>query len=75
MGRVGYCWDNALGESWFAGFKNELVTPIGSFPTRHEAHREVARYIRWHNHQRRHSALGYLAPHDYERARTLTRAA
>jgi transposase InsO family protein len=37
MGRVGVCWDNAPAESWFGGFKNELVHPIGAFATRHEA--------------------------------------
>jgi putative transposase len=75
MGRVGVCWDNAAAESWFAGFKNELVHPIGAFPTLLEAKVEIARYIRWHNLSRRHSALGYLAPHDWERADTVTRAA
>jgi putative transposase len=75
MGRVGVCWDNAPSESWFAGFKNELVHPIGAFATRHEAVVEIARYVRWHNTTRRHSALHMLAPHDWERAHTLTRAA
>jgi putative transposase len=75
MGRVGVCWDNAAAESWFGGFKNELVHPIGAFTTRHEAHVEIARYIRWHNTTRRHSALNMLAPHAWERAHTLTRAA
>ena len=75
MGRVGVCWDNAAAESWFGGFKNELVHPIGAFTTRHEATLEIARYIRWHNTTRRHSALDMLAPHAWERAHTLTRAA
>jgi putative transposase len=75
MGRVGVCWDNAAAESWFGGFKNELVHPIGAFPTRHQATVEIARYIRWHNTTRRHSALDMLAPHTWERAHTLTRAA
>jgi putative transposase len=75
MGRVGVCWDNAPAESWFGGFKNELVHPIGAFTTRHQAQLEIARYIRWHNTVRRHSALNMLAPHDWERALTLTRAA
>ena len=75
MGRVGVCWDNAPSESWFAGFKNELVHPIGAFVTRHQAIVEIARYVRWHNTTRRHSALHMLAPHDWERAHTLTRAA
>jgi putative transposase len=75
MGRVGVCWDNAPAESWFGGFKNELVHPIGAFTTRHEARLEIARYIRWHNTTRRHSALQMLAPHTWERAHNLTRAA
>ena len=62
MGRVGVCWDNAPAESWFAGFKNELVHPIGAFTTLKEAKLETARYIRWHNTTRRHSALQMLAP-------------
>lgn len=75
MGRVGVCWDNAPAESWFAGFKNELVHPIGAFTSHHEAVVEIARYVRWHNTTRRHSALQMLAPHTWERAHTLTRAA
>lgn len=72
MGRVGWCWDNAMAESWFATFKNELVHPIGEFATRHQAHIEIANYVRWHNLSRRHSALGQLAPAVYERALTMT---
>jgi putative transposase len=75
MGRVGVCWDNAPAESWFGGFKNELVHPTGAFTSRHHAQVEIARYIRWHNTVRRHSALDMLAPHAWERALNLTRAA
>lgn len=75
MGRVGVCWDNAPAESWFAGFKNELVHPIGAFTSKSVAELEIYRYIRWHNETRRHSALQMLAPHQWERAHTLTRAA
>lgn len=72
MGRVGWCWDNSLAEAWFATFKNELVHPIGAYTTRRIAHLEIARYIRWHNHQRRHSALDQTSPADYEAAHTPT---
>lgn len=75
MGRVGWCWDNALAESWFAALKNELVHPAGMFASRRDAELEIFRYIRWHNNDRRHSALNHLAPDDWERAHTLTRAA
>lgn len=72
MGRVGVCWDNAPAESWFGGFKNELVHPIGAFASRDQALVEIARYVRWHNTTRRHSALNMLAPHQWERAHTVT---
>lgn len=72
MGRVGWCWDNAMAESWFATFKNELVHPTGEFDTRNQAHNEVRNYVRWHNLERRHSALRQLAPAVYERALTMT---
>ena len=75
MGRVGACWDNAAAESWFGGFKVELVHPIGAFTTLEEATVEIARYIRWHNTTRRHSALQYCSPHQWEQTVTLTRAA
>lgn len=72
MGRVGWCWDNAMIESWLAGFNNELVHPIRRFASRQQATVEIARYIRWHNHTRRHSARGQLAPAVHERALTMT---
>lgn len=62
-------------ESWFGGFKNELVHPIGAFATRRQAQPEIVRYLRWHDSTRRHSALNMLAPHAWERALTLTRTA
>jgi hypothetical protein len=46
-----------------------------AFSTRHEAQAEIARSIRSHNTTRRHSALNMLAPHFWERAHNLTRAA
>ena len=73
MGRVGACWD-CDAESWFGGFKVELVHPIGAFTTLEEATVEIARYIRWHN-TTRHSALQYCSPHQWGQTVTLTRAA
>lgn len=75
MGRVGVCWDNAPAEAWFAGFKNELVHPLGAFATRHQAAVATANYIRWHNRTRRHSALNMRSPHQWESDHTLARAA
>jgi putative transposase len=67
MSRVGDCWDNAVVESFFATLKRELASRT-RWRTRLEAHEALTRYIdHWYNHQRRHSALGYLSPIAYER--------
>lgn len=67
MGSVGDCFDNAMCESFFATLECELIDR-GSFPTRVKARREVFEFIEgWYNTHRRHSALGYNSPVDYER--------
>ena len=68
MSRVGDCWDNAVVESFFATLKTELVHGE-RWPTRAAAERALTEFIdRWYNHQRRHSALGFRSPVEYERA-------
>ena len=67
MGSVGDCFDNAMCESFFATLECELIDRQ-SFRTRAEARREVFEFIEgWYNTHRRHSALGYLSPVEYER--------
>jgi putative transposase len=67
MGSVGDCFDNALCESFFATLECELLDRQ-SFRTRIEARREVFEFIEgWYNTHRRHSALGYQSPTEYER--------
>ncbi|MFF3501173.1 IS3 family transposase [Streptomyces sp. NPDC003247] len=66
MGRVGSSYDNALAESFFATLKRELL--YGSrWLTRPEARMAVFAWMAWYNRSRRHSALGYRSPVDYER--------
>ena len=73
MSRRGNCWDNAVVESFFATLKRELVWQE-HWISRAEAARALATYIEgWYNRARRHSALGYLSPLEYEEK--LTRAA
>ncbi|SHL84266.1 integrase core domain-containing protein [Hymenobacter psychrotolerans] len=61
MSRRGNCYDNAHAESFWSRFKAELLDG-GSFPGLTEAKLEISYY----NAERRHSALGYLAPNHFE---------
>lgn len=66
LGRKGECWVNAVGESFFATIKRELLDRQ-QWPTRAGLRRAVFDYIeRWHNTRRRHSSLGYRSPAEYE---------
>jgi transposase InsO family protein len=67
MSRKGNCWDNAPTESLFSTLKMELVHNR-RYQTRLEARSEIFEYIEvWYNPRRRHSALGYLSPDEFER--------
>ena len=66
MSRQGNCWDNAVGESFFAGFKTELVHDA-RWKTRAEAISAVVEWIEgWHNRERLHSTLGDISPAEFE---------
>ena len=66
MSRKGNCWDNAVAESFFKTIKTEMIYHR-LFSTRAEAKIAVFEYIEvWYNRQRKHSALGYLTPTQYE---------
>jgi transposase InsO family protein len=68
MSRKGNCWDNAMMESFFATLKKERIYQE-DYATRPQARASVFDYIeRFYNRQRRHSALGYLSPAQYEEA-------
>jgi putative transposase len=68
MSRRGDCWDNAPMESFFATLKKELVHHE-NYETRAEARASVFEYIEvFYNRVRRHSALGYQSPVEYEEA-------
>ena len=65
MSGAGNCYDNAMMESFFATLKTECVTE--RFDTRQQARQIIFEYIEvWYNRLRRHSALGYLSPEQYE---------
>ena len=67
MGTVGDCYDNAMCESFFATLECELLDRT-CFRTQSEARRAVFEFIEgWYNLKRRHSALGYISPAEFER--------
>jgi putative transposase len=67
MGTTGDCYDNAMAESFFATLECELLQRR-TFRTHDEPRSAVFEFIEsFYNRQRRHSALGYLSPHEYER--------
>jgi transposase InsO family protein len=67
MSRKGDCWDNAPMESFFHTLKTEL-SHHRAYHTRWEAKADIFEYIEvFYNRGRRHSALCFIAPADYER--------
>ena len=67
MSRKGNCWDNAVAESFFSTLKRELIYPHGVFASKEEARSKIFGYIEtWYNRMRKHSALQYLSPSEYE---------
>ncbi len=67
MGTVGDAYDNAMCESFFATLECELLDRT-RFEDRAAAERAVFEFIEgWYNSTRRHSALNYVSPMEYEK--------
>jgi putative transposase len=67
MGSVGDAYDNAMAESFFATLECELLARH-QFKTQAEARIAIFQFIEgFYNPRRRHSALGYLSPAEFER--------
>jgi transposase InsO family protein len=66
MSRSGNCYDNAFMESFFGTLKREWVHER-RYRTRQEARLSIFEYVEvFYNLIRRHSALGYRSPEQYE---------
>jgi putative transposase len=65
MSRADNCYDNAFMESCLGTFKNELQ--MTDYQHQGEADRVFAEYIDYYNQERKHSALEYLTPAQFER--------
>ncbi|WP_344982388.1 IS3 family transposase, partial [Streptosporangium fragile] len=66
MGAVGTSADNAAAEAFNASLKRETLQGAKRWPSAREARLAVFKWITRYNTRRRHSALGYLSPNDYE---------
>jgi transposase InsO family protein len=67
MGRRGDAYDNALAEAFFATLETELLIRQ-TFPSHGTARRAIFDYIEgFYNPHRRHSALRFLSPSEFER--------
>jgi transposase InsO family protein len=66
MSRRANCYDNAPMESANGTVKVERVHDT-HYAMREEAINDLIEYIGYYNSERRHSALGYLSPVEYER--------
>lgn len=68
MSGKGNCYDNAITESFFSTLKRELIYPFETFRTRAEGKSTLFYYIEYfYNKIRKHSAIGYKAPIQYEK--------
>jgi transposase InsO family protein len=68
MGRKATCYDNAAMESFFHTLKVELVHRE-RYTTRRAAKSKIFEYIEtYYNRQRKHSAIGYKIPMQFEQA-------
>lgn len=75
MGSVGDCYDNAMAESFFATLECELIDR-SRFENPDEGRQAVFTFIEgWYNPHRRHSAIGYVPPIQYERQHAQATAA
>lgn len=66
MSGKGNCYDNAMVETVFKTIKSELIWRT-TYKTRQQAQAEISQYIDgFDNPRRRHSALGYMSPIQFE---------
>jgi putative transposase len=64
MSRADNCYDNAFTESCFGTLKRELE--MTEYESHGDAKREIAEFIQYYNYDRKHSALEYLKPAQFE---------
>ena len=66
IGSVGDSYDNALAESQFSLYKDELVRNRGPWRDVDQLELATLEWVSWFNHTRLHSSLGDIPPIEYE---------
>ena len=69
MSRAGDCYNNAFMESCFGTIKTELE--MTEYKNYNEARNEIRSYISYYNFERKHSAIGYQTPSQFEQKLSL----
>ena len=68
IGSVGDSYDNAMAESQFSLYKDELVRNQGPWRDVDQLELATLEWVSWFNHTRLHSSLGDIPPIEYEEA-------
>ncbi|MCR8746022.1 IS3 family transposase [Romboutsia lituseburensis] len=67
MSKPGNPYDNAIMESFNKSLKTEMFDNKNTYRTREDAKKAIFEYIElFYNRKRRHSALGYVSPIEFE---------
>ena len=75
IGSVADSYDNALAETVNGLYKAELIWRRGPWETVEAVELATMEWVSWFNHQRLHSALGYVPPVEFEAAWAATQTA
>jgi len=65
MNRVRQMNDNAFIESFFQQFKTERIKRV-VVKTAEQLRGIISEYMRYYNHERSHSSIGYISPNEFE---------
>jgi len=66
VGSKGGSYDNALAETINGLYKAELIHRRAAWKTRESLKLATLEWVAWFNHQRLHSAIGYIPPTEAE---------
>jgi putative transposase len=66
VGSVGDAYDNALAETTIGLYKTEKINRRGPWRTLADVELATLEWVDWYNHERLHSACGWVPPAEFE---------